>query len=154
MISITAKLQIQLFLVLSMSFILRNVLMKYDRSTLKQPVYANKISYHSLAIAILWRFKHIHHTGAMLPCFCSKSYKNVNQISPMNCHLTSRYVSELIAITVASSRTRRGFESRLRILTFGVCSNTSVLSVWIALQPSFKVCKLVSGLYSSLAQGP
>jgi hypothetical protein len=114
-------------------FILQNILIKYGRSTLKQPAYANRISYHSLAIIFVWRFKHIHHTGAMLPYFCSKSYKNVNQLSVMNCHLTSRDSSELIAITVASSRTLRGFESRLRILKFGVCSNTSDLSVWIAL---------------------
>jgi len=48
-----------------MSFILRNVLMKYGRFTPKQPVHANKISSRSLAIAVVWRFKHIQHTGAM-----------------------------------------------------------------------------------------
>jgi hypothetical protein len=54
MISITVKLQTELFLVLSMSFILRNILMKYGRFTLKQLVHAKKkkkkklpfISYH------------------------------------------------------------------------------------------------------------
>ena len=51
----------------------------------------------------------------------------------MKCHLTSRDGSELKAITVAESKTQRGFESRVRLFKFGVCSNRSGLIVWIAL---------------------
>ena len=51
----------------------------------------------------------------------------------MNCHLTSRYVSEATAFTVGSSKTQKGFESRVRVFKFGVCPKMSDLSVWIAL---------------------
>jgi hypothetical protein len=63
----------------------------------------------------------------------------------MKCELTSRNVKLLRAINVPWSITWRGFESRVRILKFTVCSNRSDFSVWIALLPSLKVFKLVSG---------
>ena len=48
-----------------MSINLTNIRLKYGKFPLKHPVYANKISNHSLVITV-WRFNLLKHTGHVM----------------------------------------------------------------------------------------